>query len=450
MKILLISSNYASTPYPVYPLGMGVVAQALRQAGHEVALADMFVAERSLDVCRQAIRRELPGAGVVGISIRNVDNVNQLNETEFISAVAELVAAVRQETDAPVVLGGSGYSLLPQVILEKTGADYGIAGEGERLMVELVAAIAAGQPPVRGTVLHSDRRLHDGDIGRAYYDPTLLRSYLKAGSIAAVQSKRGCSLRCGYCSYPQLEGGSLRPRPAGEVVDDIQQLVEQHKVPYIFFADSVFNDDAGHYLEVLREMQRRRLAPPWSAFLKPSGLTPEAVALMRATGLAAAELGSDAACDATLRGLRKPFNWQQVVAASNLLLDQGATVAHYFMFGGPGETPQTVLEGIDNIRRLRCSAAFVFMGIRILPQTDLHARAIREGIIPADCDLLKPVYYLSPAIDRNWLEAQLTQAFDSLTHVLFPPDKLDDKLQLLHRLGYAGSLWEMLAPTSTS
>ena len=442
MKVLLISSNTATSPYPVYPLGMATIAAALRRAGHETAMFDWLTAEESQEAWREALRHHKPG--LVGISIRNLDNVNLLNEKRYTAVVAGLVQAVREELGVPVVLGGSGYSLLPEIVLRESGADYGIVGEGERLIVDLVEAITQGRLPVAGTILRDSAPIEGSTLRGAFYDPDILGSYLRAGSITPIQTKRGCNLRCAYCSYPALEGGALRTRPARDVVDDIEKLQSEHKTSYVFLTDSVFNDDQGAYLEVLREMKRRRVSIPWSAFLKPTGITEDVAALMRETGLAAAELGSDAATDATLRGLRKSFRFADVVSANDLLMKQGIAVAHYFMFGGPGETPDTVREGIQNIRGLRCTAAFVFLGIRILPHTELHQIALREKVIAPDCDLLEPVYYLSPATERAWVEKTLTQAFEGLLHVVFPPDALDDKLQLLHKLGYAGSLWELL------
>ena len=479
MKVLLISSNTASSPYPVYPLGMGTIAAALRRGGHETVMFDWLTQGRKgerdegtkgrrdegsegrldgarpragawgsdqcaerLEAWREALRHHRPE--LVGVSIRNLDNVNLLNEKRYTAVVAGLVQAVHRELDVPVVLGGSGYSLLPEIVLRESGADYGIVGEGERLIVDLVDTIAQGRRPAAGTILRNSAHLEGSTLRGAYYDPDILGHYLRAGSIAPIQTKRGCNLRCAYCSYPTLEGGALRTRPPRDVVDDIEKLQSEHETSYVFFTDSVFNDDQGAYLEVLREMKRRRVSVQWSAFLKPTGITEGVASLMKETGLAAAELGSDAATDVTLRELRKPFRLRDVVNANDVLKKQGIAVAHYFMFGAPGETPDTVREGVQNIRDLRCTAAFVFLGIRILPHTELHRIALREERIAADCDLLEPVYYLSPAIEREWAEETLRQGFDDLAHVVFPPDALDDKLQLLHKLGYSGSLWNLL------
>ena len=108
------------------------------------------------------------------------------------------------------------------------------------------------------------------------------------------------------------------------------------------------------------------------------------------------------------------------------------------MFGGPGETEETVTEGIKNIQSLNKALNFIFMGIRILPNTPLARIAERDAIISADSDMLKPVYYISPAVDKTWLKTTLTAAFRNTRHCIFPPDAIDNVLMILHKMGYKG------------
>ncbi len=442
MQILLISSNTARSPYPVYPLGLSMIAAAAVNAGHRVRVFDFMQDNSSEETLSAAVKETAPD--VVGISVRNIDNVNMMHEERYIDKVVDIVRCVRECGSAKIVLGGPAFSILPQPIMRAARADYGIVGEGELLFTELLEAGADGRWPPPGTVLHGERRLTRAEIPSASYDSSLMTCYLDNGSIASVQSKRGCPLKCVYCSYPALEGAAIRSREPADVVRDIRELKEKHGANYLFFTDSVFNDDEGTYIELLEEMLRQKVTIDWSAFFKPSGITPENVSLMARTGLKAAELGSDAACDRTLRGQLKSFKWSDVVQANDTFRGSGIAAAHYFMFGGPDETEDTVREGIANIAGLDCSAAFVFMGIRILPDTGLYRIAREQGVVSAEHDLLEPVYYISPAVGRDWLEATLTEAFKPLRHVLFPPDILDDKLQLLHKLGHKGVLWDML------
>ncbi len=444
MKILLISANVTLSPYPIYPLGMSKIAAALTKAGHEVRQADFLLRDTSVEAMADEVRQFQPG--LVGISVRNIDNVNLVHEQYYIQNVKNIVTAVRSATNAKVLLGGAGFSLIPELILKETGADYGIVGEGEVLAVEFAENAAKGIFPDT-PVIGPAAKLAGERIGSALYDERLLAFYLHSGNIASVQTKRGCTHKCVYCSYPVLEGSSLRRREPRGVVDDMELLRDKHGCKYIFFVDSVFNDDDGAYLDVVAEMERRNVTIPWTGFFKPGGgLNDGTVERMKKTGFAAAEVGADAACDRTLRKMGKSFTFRDIVECNDLFARHGIAVSHFFMFGGPGETEDTVHEGIKNILSLQKCVVFIFMGIRILPNTPLARLAVKEKLIEPGDGLLHPVYYVSPDVDRTWLEGTLTKAFEGVRHCVFPPDSYDSSLQVLHKLGYTGPMWDLLLP----
>jgi lipid biosynthesis B12-binding/radical SAM protein len=444
MKVLLIGANIASTPYYVYPLGLSMVAAALKSAGHAVSQFDFLKNEMSFEALDGELRSFKPD--IIGISMRNIDNVNLMNEQRYIDAVKDIVINVRRVSSSPVVLGGSAFSIMPEVILNEVGADYGIIGEGESAMVEFVNNAATGKlPEIR--CIRSSEYISGEDIPTAYYDPDIMQFYLKSGSIASLQTKRGCTHKCIYCSYPVLEGSAIRPRNPVAVVDDIEALINDYKAKYIFFTDSVFNDDEYSYLEVVREMKKRSICIPWTAFFKPEGLDDKQVELMKETGLKGVEIGSDASTDTTLARLGKRFRFKDIVECNDLFVRHGIATAHFYMFGCPGETKETVIEGLENIKNLKKTVSFIFMGIRILPDTILHKIAIREGVISRENKLLESAYYIAPGLEKEWLEKTLTDGFSGIRHCVFPPDSMDGSLQFLHKLGYSGSLWDMLVPS---
>ena len=182
----------------------------------------------------------------------------------------------------------------------------------------------------------------------------------------------------------------------------MQRLIAEHADSYIFFVDSVFNDSEGNYRDIIYEMHRRKITIPWTAFFTPGGeLDDEIVALMKETGLDAAEIGADASTDSTLKGIGKDFTWNDVIECNELFLRHEITTAHYYMFGGPNETPETVSQGIENIRALQQTANFMFMGIRILPGTALMTQAQKEGLVTAETDIVEPIYYIAKGLDRS-------------------------------------------------
>lgn len=169
MRLLLTAANLCTDPYPVYPLGMSVIAKALTDAGHTVrqfdALAD------GLNTLPETIRSFRPDA--IGVSIRNLDTVNSRSpEKDLLKTPLRLIALCRAETGVPIFLGGPGYSLLPEKILALTGADYGIAGEGETATLELIRELEAG-----GTPTSRIRRGTPGPQSAALYDDRILAWY---------------------------------------------------------------------------------------------------------------------------------------------------------------------------------------------------------------------------------------------------------------------------------
>lgn len=448
MNILMISANVATSPYPVFPLGMGMVTASLRNNGHQVTQFDFLQNGKSLDALGKAIRSVSPG--VVGLSIRNVDNVNLVNQERYIETVEWIVETVHAQSVAPVVLGGSGFSVLPEPLLRQTGADYGIAGEGEKAFVEFIAALEAGETNA-SRIIYAGKDLNDREIPSTYYDPDMLSFYQKEGCITSIQTKRGCTKACVYCSYPVLEGRRIRACNPEQIVGDLLNLQQNQQAEHIFFVDSVFNDSQGIYLNLIDEMLRRKVNIPWTAFFTPDkALNSEILEKMTATGLEAVEIGADATSDATLKGMGKEFLFEDVIASNELFLKHNVTTAFYYMFGGPKETPKTVMEGIKNICGLRQTANFIFMGIRILPGTALANIAVREGVISPENDLLESVYYVSPELDVTWLEKILTEAFSNKVNCIFPPDSKNEKLHLLHQMGYSsGKAYKMLGRMSS-
>jgi len=443
MKVLLIGANVASTPYYVYPLGLSMIASALENAGHKVRQFDFLKNQMSVESIENEIRLFLPD--IIGISLRNIDNVNLMNNQRYIDAVKEIVSKIRYVTEAPIVMGGSGFSIMPEAVLREVGADYGIVGEGESLMVQFTDNASKDIYPEKGCI-RSSNHMKGQEIPSACYDPDIMQYYLKSGNIASVQTKRGCTHKCVYCAYPVLEGSVIRPRNPASVANDIETLINDHKATYIFFTDSVFNDDDGNFLAVIEEMKKRKIHIPWTAFFKPERLKDKDVELMKETGLKAVEIGADASTDVTLKKLGKSFRFRDIVECNDLFTRHGIATAHFYMFGCPGETRDTVVEGIENVKSLKKTVSFIFMGIRILPHTILHRIAVAEGLLSKENPLLESAYYIAPGIEREWLENTLTKGFSSIKNCIFPPDAMDGSLQFLHKLGYSGSLWDMLVP----
>lgn len=441
-RVLIISSNTATDPYPVYPLGMAVVAGVLQQAGHQVMQHDCLAQGQDVAVLGEKIDTFRPD--ILAISLRNIDTVDSLSGEDgwFLQQTRQLVARLRQLSDAPIIVGGPALTIMPEEIAAYLKVDHAVVGEGECTVPELVADLARGVP--RPLVIRRREPVAGGDFGSPAYVPELVSYYQQHSGMLNLQTKRGCPYRCSYCSYPHLEGGCFRAREPRLVVDELKKLQASYGVDHVFFTDSVFNDPAGHYLELVEELLRTGLDLRWSAFFRPQGFGRQELALMKRSGLYALELGTDAACDATLQGIDKGLTFAEVEAVNRACLEARLPAAHFIMFGGPGENEATLQEGLDNIERLAESVVFAFSGIRILPDAPLYERAVADGVITRDAPLLKPVYYFSPDIDHRSMEDKITAAFARKRHRIFPPSEGQLRMNAMKNFGFVGLMWNQL------
>jgi len=441
--IFLISSNVSTDPYPVYPLGMAVVASALTTAGHRVCQYDYLADGRSASRMREALQKFVPD--FVGISLRNIDNVDSFSAEDgwYLDDVRTLVREVRQATAAPVIVGGPGFSIMPQDILEYIAADFGVVGEAERTLCDLIGQLEQRQSVPR-IINQNSVLLSANEMASPCWEEKLIRFYVERSGMVNLQTKRGCQHKCLYCSYPKLEGHRLRPADARAVVDEIQRLQQAFGVKTIFFTDSVFNDSAGHYLNFAEELLRRNLDITWYGFFRPQGMGLKELRLLKRSGLTAMEVGTDAASDATLDGLKKEFRFEDVIAFNRICIKTEIPTAHFIIFGGPDETLATVEEGLKNIQKLKKCVVFAFAGIRIHPNTGLYGRALREGLISKNNSLLKPVYYFSTNLDSQAMNTTIQKAFHGRRDRIFPPGEALVRMATMNRFGYRGLLWDKL------
>jgi len=448
MRILLISPNTLTIPYPVYPLGLDYVAGAI-PTGHEVRIADLnLMSQEELEELVDDYAPEL-----IGLSCRNIDNTDAGDSRYFIDGYRRLVVRLRARSEATIVCGGSGFTIMPEKVLTAIGADYGIVGEGERFGL-VVQAMEEERDPSRipGVIAMGDAGENatasawDGPIRRNFNPGAAhTRYYLDKGGMLNLQSKRGCSFCCIYCPYPDIEGRKQRLVEPAEVARTALQLQEAG-ARYFFITDSAFNSDTSHSLAVARALQDAGVSIPWGGFFAPVSPPADYFTVMAEAGCTHVEFGTESLSDRVLASYRKPFRVDDVFRAHQQALDAGLHVAHYFLMGGPGESGATVTESLDNLERLQKSVFFFFIGIRIYPRTALYDIALKEGKITAETNLLDPVFYESDAIARAAIEALVTERVGRRINCVVGSGGAGGAATVgkMHARGYTGPLWEYL------
>ena len=412
MRVLLISSNTERINMVTLPLGLDLVAGATRRAGHEVAVVDALREPDPVLAIERSIASFHPE--VIGVSIRNIDNQDREAPRFLLEQVRPLIAACRAASHAPIVLGGAGFSIFPDAVLRYLDADLGVRGDGETVFPELIRRIEAGEDPSSTPGVHVAGRTDAPEpsfseelSGMPQWDELLetVADPATPDLWVPVQSRRGCPNDCSYCSTAQIQGRRIRMRPAGEVADHVARLAAAG-YRRAYFVDNSFNIPEPYALELCRALRWRGPGLEWRCIVYSQHLGEELAAAMADAGCVEVSLGFESGSPAVLREMNKRFTPRDVREVSDRLASHGIRRIGFLLLGGPGETRETVEESLAFASSLHLDTLRITVGIRIYPATPLARRAIEEGIVRPDNDLLLPTFYLAPGLEP-WIHERI-------------------------------------------
>jgi len=415
----------------IAPLALDYLAGALARAGYEAAVVDLNLAADPHQALEDFFAART--AVAVGLTFRNSDDCFWPSGASFVPRLREIVAEVKGLTDAPVVLGGNGFSLFPAPILKACDCSFGIEGDGEEALVQLVRAFerGSGLEDVPGLV----RRIGGREEYRCNppHRPAPLslsttrdvvdnRRYFEEGGQMGVETKRGCPNRCTYCADPLSKGSRVRTRSPKEVGDEVESLLRQG-IDVLHLCDSEFNIPPDHALAVCRELIRRGLGDRvrWYTYASIIPFADELARAMREAGCIGINFGADSANAQMLSAYGRSHRKPDIAAAVRLCRQHGIRVMLDLLLGGPGETEATVGETIAFMKEIGPDCVGSALGVRVYPGTALARQVMAEGALSrnpnlrragasasehdhtadATAALLQPTFYISEALGEN-------------------------------------------------
>jgi radical SAM superfamily enzyme YgiQ (UPF0313 family) len=415
MRVLLISSNTEQINMPVLPMGLASVAVATQKAGHEVKLLNLMLHGNSQVLIKEAIQDFHPE--LIGISVRNIDDQSRENPRFLLEPVKEVVSSCRDFSSVPIVLGGAGYTIFPQGVLDYLGADMGIQGEGELAFTRLLENLQQETDitEIPGLFLPGKRPKRRGELIRNLDEfplpvPDQLSCPPKVNGQpiwVPLQTRRGCPMQCSYCSTPAIEGKIIRQRSIPSVVKAISRFSEAG-FSHFYFVDNTFNLPPRYAKELCDHLMASKLEIRWRCILYPRGLDEELIEKMARAGCVEVALGFESGSPKILGNLNKKFLPEEVQHIAQLLQKYQINRMGFLLLGGPGESKETVLESLSFAEALNLESMKITMGIRIYPSTLLAQTAQKEGVLTPANNLLLPTFYLAPGLEP-WLQDTLDQ-----------------------------------------
>jgi radical SAM superfamily enzyme YgiQ (UPF0313 family) len=416
MRVLLISANTEKINMPAIPLGLMCVAEATRSAGHQVELLDLMFQQDPEGALRKKLAEFEPE--VIGISVRNIDDQSLASPNFLLEKVRPLVEWCRTSSAAPLILGGAGYSIFPDEVLEYLGADLGVQGEGEKIFPAILERIGRGEDPANLPGVHVAGRTGgpdpefcaDLDAFPLPRDDAWLAFDPDNEDIwIPVETRRGCPNFCSYCSTFRIQGRTVRTRSPLLIARYVEKLFHRGFRRF-YFVDNSFNIPESQGLEICRALSALRLEIRWRAILYPHGVTEELVRSMKRAGCVEVALGFESGCPRILKAMNKHFDPDEVRKANGMLAGYGIRRNGFLLFGAPGETKESVEESIRFADSLDLDGLRTTVGIRIYPGTRLEKCARAEGLLTPGDTLLNPRFYLAKEVDP-WIHEAVKPGF---------------------------------------
>lgn len=324
------------------PLAIGVLG-SLTPPGWEV---------RFLDDRMERIDFDSP-TDLVGISIET-----------YSARRGYQIADEYRNRNVPVVFGGFHATACPEEALSHGNAV--CVGEAEGVWSEILEDASRGRmrgryeapsrPSLRG--VRVARRLFEG------------KGYLPIG---LVEVGRGCPMRCDFCSISSFYAATYRRRPVQEIAEEVQQVGSK----IIFLVDDNLTGPSDDALELFEALERT--GKQWLTQTSMTRLENRAFArAMRRGGCIGVLIGFESLAEGNLAAMNKRSNRiERYATVIENLREEGIFVYGTFLFGYPGDTPETFEKTVDFAIREKLFIA-AFNQLVPFPGTPLYSSLVRE------------------------------------------------------------------------
>jgi radical SAM superfamily enzyme YgiQ (UPF0313 family) len=337
MRILLAAprSYNPKQMYREYPLGVGFLGTILKQHGHEVRVFDQNVEGLEDDGLWQLVAEFQPDIAGFSVITPNYPVARQ-----------QIGKLKKLHPDVWILAGGIHATLFPDDLIAD-GADLVVLGEGEPVILELVAGLAEGRDPASlpgllfrartgeriRTAGHSQTTSLDDlpIVDRSLYN---LPKYTHHSMLASRGCPHHCAFCCNYTGTVRNDGVAIRQHQ--RVIAEMEHLRDTYGAREIFFADDIFLLRKHDILEFCKANVARRVGVKWIGQMRADRVDSTVAEAMRAAGCQRIYFGVESGSDHILREAHKGMTTAQIRRGIRAAADAGLRVKTGWIYGLPG------------------------------------------------------------------------------------------------------------------
>ena len=437
--LLLNVSNYA--PDPIFPYAFVQVSALAHKYGLSTKRLDLFTVPRKR--WNKEINNLLSqfSPRMIGITLRQVDS---LIEREYLDDEMKkflpaketrmLIERLRKLSNAPIVVGGFGFSTYAKLLMPYLNPDFGIVGEPDHFFENFKELFKRNNlSSIHNLAYFNDksevylnRREFYGPLQSTEYSHEMVDEILRfykteKGIVVPVEVLRGCPMRCYFCSEPDVKGHRLNARNLDVVMLDVEFLTVERGIRKIWFVASELNV-TGPKLAIelaTRMIELRKKSGiediKWFGYLLPKITDPEIVQLLADSGHAWSWNEVQSLDEQNLKDTKVPYKVDEALGFYKAVMKtQLKSSTHRgalsFFLGNAFATPSTIVKTLTRIETENLNGkighSVMVSGTRVFPSREARL-PLNQGVITrysaADKNvsaesLLRPTFYLPKSI----------------------------------------------------
>ena len=398
--VVLVSCDIAFT----FPLSYAYLAGYLREKGEDVRVlfksATLFRSSRPAALARLA--KQIVDLNPVVVGFGSL--YPELKETGDL--IRMLDAAGRK---FPVAIGGQMVSPTPEFAVQVTGADFGVIGEGEIILHELVVCLREGRDPssVRGLAVRDGTAvtlpvpgefIHDlSKLPPIPYDLFPTDQWLPLGNwyaahcptphwrvndrVVNVHGARGCPYLCNFCYHHS----KFRLRPIGIMMAEAAEALDRFQANMLYFSDDLVLSSPARVRELLdgiRALKRPIAYSMSTRFDILARLSDDLLRELKDTGCRIMGLGIESGSDRILSVMNKRITRADILTGLARLKKAGILPTGSIMVGQYSETREDVEQSISLMEesvRTDPNIQYAFTLTTPFPGSRLHDQIFEEG-----------------------------------------------------------------------
>ena len=338
-----------------------------------------------------------------------------------------LVNTKRINRDLVTVVGGPIITADPELAMTHLPIDYGVIGEGEYTLIELLETLQRRGMP--DTVKGLTFRNPDGQLvitekreeiknldalpipeyeafgfreGMGYFKYAQQLLTLETFSevrFAEIIGSRSCPFSCTFCYHPL--GKTYRQRSLDHIFSEIDYLHKNFGVNVIAFNDELLSINESRLLDLAERIRPYNIK--WTACFRVNDVRLDLMKKLAEAGLMFANFGIESINDDVLKSMKKHISKAKIVNALEVCREARLECSGNIILGDPAETTETANESITWWKEN--PVYHVSMGfIRAVPDAPIYRFALEKGLVKNKLTHVRnlPLINMSKMADKQY------------------------------------------------